>query len=60
MLKATIAHMWFVTIHPFEDGNGKISRVLSDMFLTRSDEQTYRFYSMSAPIMKVRNSCYNI
>lgn len=43
-----IAHLWFVTIHPFEDGNGRISRALSDMLLARSDEQSYRFYSMSA------------
>ena len=60
VLKAGIAHLWFVTIHPFEDGNGRISRALSDMLLARSDEQSYRFYSMSAQIRKERNAYYNI
>ena len=60
VLKAAIAHLWFVTIHPFEDGNGRISRALSDMLLARSDEQSYRFYSMSAQIRKERNSYYDI
>jgi Fic family protein len=60
VLKAAIAHLWFVTIHPFEDGNGRVSRVLSDMQLARSDEQSYRFYSMSAQIRKERNSYYDI
>ena len=60
VLKAAIAHLWFVTLHPFEDGNGRISRALSDMLLARSDEQSYRFYSMSTQIRKVRNSYYDI
>jgi len=60
VLKSAIAHLWFVTIHPFEDGNGRISRAISDMLLTRSDEQSYRFYSMSAQIRKERNSYYDI
>jgi len=60
VLKAAIAHLWFVTVHPFEDGNGRISRALSDMLLTRSDEQTNRFYSMSTQIRKERNSYYEI
>lgn len=60
VIKAAIAHLWFVTIHPFEDGNGRISRALSDMLLARSDEQLYRFYSMSAQIRKQRNSYYTI
>lgn len=60
VLKAAIAHLWFVTIHPFEDGNGRISRALSDMLLARSDEQSNRFYSMSAQIRKERNSYYGI
>jgi Fic family protein len=47
VLKAAIAHLWFVILHPFEDGNGRISRALSDMYLARSDEHSYRFYSMS-------------
>lgn len=60
VLKSAIAHLWFVTLHPFEDGNGRISRALSDMLLARSDEQSYRFYSMSAQIRKERNSYYDI
>ncbi|MEI7504732.1 MAG: Fic family protein [Paludibacter sp.] len=60
VLKVAIAHLWFVTLHPFEDGNGRISRALSDMLLARSDEQSYRFYSMSTQIRKERNSYYDI
>jgi Fic family protein len=60
VLKAAIAHLWFVTIHPFEDGNGRISRALSEMLLARSDEQSYRFYSMSTQIRKERNAYYDI
>lgn len=60
VLKAGIAHLWFVTIHPFEDGNGRISRAITDMLLARSDEQSYRFYSMSTQIRKERNSYYAI
>ena len=60
VLRAAIAHLWFVTLHPFEDGNGRISRVLSDMLLARSDEQSFRFYSMSTQIRKERNSYYDI
>lgn len=60
VLKAGIAHLWFVTLHPFEDGNGRISRAISDMLLARSDEQSYRFYSMSTQIRKERNSYYDM
>ena len=60
VLKAAIAHLWFVTLHPFEDGNGRISRALSDMLLARSDEQSFRYYSMSTQIRKERNSYYDI
>lgn len=60
VLKSAIAHLWFVTLHPFEDGNGRISRALSDMLLARSDEQSYRFYSMSTQIRKERNAYYDI
>ena len=60
VFKAAIAHLWFVTIHPFEDGNGRISRALSDMLLSQSDEQSYRFYSMSTQIRKERNFYYEI
>ncbi len=60
VLKAAIAHLWFITIHPFENGNERISRALSDMLLARSDEQSYRFYSLSTQIRKERNSYYDI
>jgi len=60
LLKAAIAHLWFVTIHPFEDGNGRIARTIADMQLTRSDQSLYRFYSMSAQIRLERNAYYEI
>ncbi len=60
VLMSAIAHLWFVTIHPFEDGNGRISRALSDLLLARSDGQSFRFYSMSSQIRKERNSYYDI
>jgi Fic family protein len=60
VLKAAIAHLWFITIHPFEDGNGRIARAIADMLLARSDEQSYRFYSMSTQIRKERNDYYTI
>ncbi|MGM0583018.1 MAG: Fic family protein, partial [Bacteroidota bacterium] len=50
VLKAAIAHLWFITIHPFDDGNGRIARALTDMLLAQSDKSTQRFYSMSAQI----------
>jgi Fic family protein len=58
VLKAAIAHLWFVTIHPFEDGNGRIARAIADMQLARSDESSQRFYSMSAQIRKERKDYY--
>ena len=60
VLKAAIAHLWFVTIHPFDDGNGRIARAITDMLLTRSDGVAQRFYSMSAQIRKERKGYYNI
>src|SRR5208282_841611 len=54
VLRAGIAHLWFVTIHPFEDGNGRIARALADMMLARSEESSQRFYSMSAQIRDER------
>lgn len=60
VLKAGIAHLWFVTVHPFEDGNGRIARAISDMLLAQSDGIPQRFYSMSAQIQKERKSYYNI
>jgi Fic family protein len=58
ILKAAIAHLWFVTIHPFDDGNGRIARAIADMQLSRSDQTQQRFYSMSAQIQKERNVYY--
>lgn len=60
ILRAAIAHLWFVTIHPFEDGNGRIARVLADMLLVRSEQSPQRFYSMSAQIQKERDVYYDI
>lgn len=60
VIKAAIAHLWFVTIHPFEDGNGRLTRALTDMMLARSDKSTQRFYSMSAQIRIERKKYYEI
>ncbi|MCC6919500.1 MAG: Fic family protein [Alphaproteobacteria bacterium] len=60
VLKAAIAHLWFVTIHPFADGNGRIARAIADMQLTRSEETSQRFYSMSAQIRVERAAYYKI
>lgn len=60
VIKAAIAHLWFVTVHPFDDGNGRIARAIADMQLTRSDGTSQRFYSMSAQIRKERNEYYDI
>ena len=59
-VKSAIAHLWFVTIHPFDDGNGRITRTISDMLLCRSDKNPLRFYSMSNQIMADRNSYYEV
>jgi len=60
VIKAAIAHLWFVTIHPFDDGNGRIARAIADMQLARSDKSSNRFYSMSAQIRIERNGYYDI
>lgn len=60
VIKSAIAHLWFVTIHPFQDGNGRIARSITDMLLTRADKSTQRFYSMSAQIRKERKDYYTI
>ena len=60
VLKAALAHLWFVTIHPFDDGNGRIARAIADMALARSENSPQRFYSMSAQIRQERNAYYGI
>ncbi len=60
VLKAGIAHLWYVTIHPFDDGNGRIARAIADMQLARADGSTQRFYSMSAQIRLERKKYYDI
>lgn len=59
VIKAAIAHFWFVTIHPFEDGNGRIARAIADMQLARSERSSQRFYSISAQIRRERNKYYD-
>src|SRR5882672_4136500 len=60
VLKAGLAHLWFVTIHPFDDGNGRIARAIADLALARSEHTVQRFYSMSAQIRRERNDYYEI
>jgi Fic family protein len=60
VLKAGIAHLWFVTIHPFDDGNGRIARAIADLMLARSENITQRFYSMSMQICEERKIYYDI
>jgi Fic family protein len=60
VIKSAIAHFWFVTIHPFDDGNGRIGRAIADMMLARSEKSSQRFYSMSSQILHERNDYYNI
>jgi Fic family protein len=60
VLKAAVAHLWFVTLHPFEDGNGRIARAITDMQLAVSDGTPKRFYSMSAQIRKERGDYYRV
>jgi Fic family protein len=60
VLKAGIAHLWFVTIHPFDDGNGRIARAIAEMVLARSERSPQRFYSMSAQIRHERKTYYEI
>ncbi|OXA98205.1 cell filamentation protein Fic [Flavobacterium oncorhynchi] len=60
LLKAALAHLWFITIHPFDDGNGRIARAITDMQLSKSDGVNQRFYSMSTEINKQKKSYYTI
>lgn len=60
VLKAAVAHLWFVAIHPFDDGNGRLARTITDMLLAKADGMPHRFYSMSAEILKERKAYYEI
>ncbi len=60
LLRAGIAHIYFVTIHPFEDGNGRVARALTDMALAQDEKQSQRYYSLSSRIMAERSSYYDI
>ena len=60
VLKAGLAHLWFVNIHPFDDGNGRIARAIGDMALARSEDSPQRFYSMSSQIRLERNDYYDV
>ena len=60
ILKGCLAHLWFVVIHPFDDGNGRIARAIADMALARSERSAQRFYSMSSQIRQERNAYYEI
>jgi len=60
VVKAAVAHLWFVTIHPFDDGNGRMARAITDMQLSRADQSQQRFYSMSSQIRTERNGYYDI
>jgi Fic family protein len=60
VLKAGLAHLWFVTLHPFDDGNGRIARAIGDLLLARADGSPQRFYSLSAQIQRERKAYYDI
>ncbi|UTO04545.1 DUF4172 domain-containing protein [Moraxella sp. FZLJ2107] len=59
-IKAGLAHLWFVTLHPFDDGNGRLTRAITERMLAKSDDSKQRFYSMSAQILACRNEYYQI
>jgi len=60
VVKSALAHFWFVTIHPFEDGNGRIARAIADLLLARSEQSPQRFYSMSSQIQQERKAYYDV
>lgn len=60
LIKAGLAHLWFVTLHPFDDGNGRVARAVGDLFLARADQSPQRFYSLSAQIQRERKDYYEI
>jgi Fic family protein len=59
VIKAGLAHLWFVTIHPFEDGNGRIARAVGDMMLARAERSVQRYYSLSAQVQRERKDYYD-
>ncbi len=60
VIRSAVAHFWFVSIHPFEDGNGRLARILSDMLLARGEKSEFRFYNVSSQINKDKNRYYDI
>lgn len=60
LIRAGIAHLWFVTLHPFDDGNGRLARAITDLALAQAEHQSVRFYAMSATIMEHRKTYYDI
>jgi Fic family protein len=60
VIKSAVAHLWFVSIHPFDDGNGRIARAIADAQLARADRTNQRFYSMSSQVMKSKKGYYNV
>ena len=60
IIRSAIAHFWFISIHPFEDGNGRLARILSDMLLARADKSQFRFYNISSQINKDKKHYYDI
>lgn len=60
LIKAGLAHLWFVTLHPFDDGNGRIARAIGDLLLARADGSPQRFYSLSAQIQRERSAYYDV
>lgn len=60
IVRSAIAHLWFVSIHPFEDGNGRLARILSDMLLARGEKKEFRFYNISSQINKDKNHYYDV
>jgi Fic family protein len=60
LIRAGLAHIWFITIHPFEDGNGRIARAITDMALAQDEKTNVRLYSMSAQIVRERDAYYSI
>lgn len=60
VIRSAFAHFWFVSIHPFEDGNGRLARILSDMLLARADKSEFRFYNISSQINKDKKRYYDI